>query len=365
MKEYRNYEVEDFIQEASFRDWVKHPGGPSAPFWQEWVRQNPDRADAVRQARAFLEEINRRFTSSIDSSEVQHDIAVLVQAALRQEAARPEKTGSDPLFSGLRQLMWVAASVLLLGAAGFWWMRNRPGEKPTGPTARKQQKVEKINHTDRPMTVLLEDGSVVTLESHSRLQFPDRFEADRRKVFLEGEAFFEIAENQRRPFVVYSRELVTQVLGTNFRVEVRKEDETARVTVRTGKVAVESRHGGYGTPESERHHLVLTANQQAVFYRDENRMAKLDLKQTEPGRNRLNRDQVFDNTAVPLVLKSLKRQYGVELVFNEADLEHCYINTSFRDENLRERLSAICQAIGATYEIDQSQVVIKSNGCNP
>ncbi|MDZ7690866.1 MAG: FecR domain-containing protein [Balneolaceae bacterium] len=82
------------------------------------------------------------------------------------------------------------------------------------------------------------DGSRVILNSMSTLRFPKVFEGTKRELHLEGEAFFQVAHNKERPFVVHANGVEVNVLGTEFNVNSYRENEAVEVVVREGKVAV-------------------------------------------------------------------------------------------------------------------------------
>ncbi len=85
--------------------------------------------------------------------------------------------------------------------------------------------------------VILNDGTEVWLNANSRLIYPVRFAGNKRKVRLEGEAYFKVARNERMPFVIETETLTTEVLGTEFNVKSYKESQT-HVTLVNGSVRV-------------------------------------------------------------------------------------------------------------------------------
>jgi transmembrane sensor len=107
----------------------------------------------------------------------------------------------------------------------------------------------------------LADGSKIWLNSSSKLSYPDRFSANLREVtLLEGEAFFEIAHENKLPFIVHSKGVNTQVLGTSFNINAYKYSKDIEVTVNTGKVAVSVGNDliDYLTPNEQIKYQLLT-----------------------------------------------------------------------------------------------------------
>ena len=86
------------------------------------------------------------------------------------------------------------------------------------------------------MQVLFQDGSKVHLNSGSRIRYPKKFGLSERKVYLEGEAWFEVAKNKNRPFIVDLSYMDIKVLGTTFDVKAYPEEEAIFVALETGPI---------------------------------------------------------------------------------------------------------------------------------
>ena len=89
-------------------------------------------------------------------------------------------------------------------------------------------------------TVKLSDGTIIKLNSESKLIFPQNFGEDNRVVELEGEAFFDVVKDSLRPFIIKSGDIVTTVIGTSFNISAYKIDKKIAVSVVTGLVEVKS-----------------------------------------------------------------------------------------------------------------------------
>ena len=109
----------------------------------------------------------------------------------------------------------------------FGWLSTHDVELLTSASSRGEKSIITMN-----------DGSRVYLNSSSTLSYPATFPSDKREVFLEGEAFFEVTRNENRPFVIRSGNLTTKVLGTSFNVNAFDANNIS-VSVATGKVQVD------------------------------------------------------------------------------------------------------------------------------
>ena len=137
------------------------------------------------------------------------------------------------LFSSARG---IAAAVILLVVALFLSYRWYDQEN-TSPLITVNNKA--MNSSSRKLS--LEDGSVIWLNKGGTISYPTSFSKNKREVTLKGEAFFEVAKDASRPFIVHTKHSQVKVLGTSFNIAAHEKN--AKITVRTGKVKVQlSRH---------------------------------------------------------------------------------------------------------------------------
>ncbi|NHE59392.1 FecR family protein [Cyclobacterium plantarum] len=131
----------------------------------------------------------------------------------------------------------VAASVsLLLGIFIYSLYQN----EPTASISDKQiiSWLEKANPAGKKTIIHLSDGSKVYLNAESKIRYPENFKSDRR-IFLDGEAFFEVAEDSLHPFAVVAGDLTTTALGTSFNIKSFPEESQVSLVLVTGKVKAE------------------------------------------------------------------------------------------------------------------------------
>lgn len=253
----------------------------------------------------------------------------------------------------------IAASLLICLAAGYYLLQP----DPTGPVAPASQTqtadftlVE--NNTTASRRAILPDGSIAVLSPHSIIRYPNGDQHGARELFLEGEAYFDVAHNAERPFFVYAGNVITRVLGTSFIVSNRGEHETITVAVKTGKVTVYSRKAAHKK-------TVLTPNQEAVYDKATDLLATqaVPAERQDEEKKRII-EMHFEETPVPDVLSTLVKTYDIDIVFQKEMLSGCVLTSSFFEEGLYDRIDVICTAIGATYKIVDKQIVIESKGCN-
>ncbi|GAB3276881.1 FecR family protein [Larkinella harenae] len=383
MNSYLDYTPEDFAITPSFVIWVMHHAQPEwdrttvdleeleqVNFWDTWLRQHPHKEPVIAQAQTLVLAVQTRFRDDLTPDVLKEDINRLIQradASLHTTHDASEKGLVRPLWQQ-NWVKWAAVFVLILGIGVYWY--SQPVHHNQGIVEKMQQDlIEKSNQTSRPMTVLLSDGSVVTLSPHSQLTYPVSFTGTSRPVRLVGEAFFDIHKNAAQPFLVYTTTVVTKVLGTSFRIQAFTKDATVRVMVRTGKVSIFNRAEFDRLKPSAQQDptgITLVPNQQVIFSPSSlsARPKVLPIPRQLAVAPAVGPTEVtFDDQQVADVFRTLSRLYEVDITFDESVLATCRITTTFAEETLPERLSSICRAIGASYRITNDSIEITSKGC--
>ncbi|WP_149240816.1 FecR family protein [Dyadobacter sp. 32] len=349
MKNYTNYESEDFVQDPYFRKWVLGKLPPDDGFWPTWQGSHPEQYEAIEQARnliiAFqcndIETNREEIRSAIDS--------ILADSKLY------------PLPAFYQNWAWkIAASLLLITGLSLWHFK-RQELVPVGLISSTKAEV---NDGKSPRTFRLSDSTLVTLSPKSQLRIDSRFGITKREVFLTGEAFFNVARNTEKPFYVYTGEVVTRVLGTSFRVKAFSGEENVSVAVSTGKVTVFKQKSSNDAQHILSEEIILIPNQQAVYQKTGERLIKTLVENPAvlyaPGKR-----DVFEfmDTPIPQVLNQLESAYGVKIVFDEELLRDCNFTARLSNEPLFEKLNLVCETIHARYEVLDGQVVLYAQKC--
>ena len=213
--------------------------------------------------------------------------------------------------------------------------------------------------------VLLADGSRVSLGAGGVIEVPDSFNKVSREVFLrKGEGFFEVERDVTRPFFVYTDKVVTRVLGTSFTVDVSVKG--IAVAVKTGRVSVFTKNDSVNTTQADKYaEVILTPNQQATY---DSNQGKISLSLVEEPSVVLSGEDLtnmqFESTRIPVILDAVSKAYGVSIEYDRDLFSSCVLTTFVNgDEDLYERLEIICEAIGATYQVEGVRVKISGKGC--
>ena len=191
----------------------------------------------------------------------------------------------------------------------------------------------------------LADGTQVWLNAESRLEFPDRFNGNTREVRLQGEAYFEVKKDAKRPFIVHTDYLTTRVLGTSFDVRAYSRKD-ASVTLVSGRVQVKT--GDLAQVLSPGEQASLKGSQLAVKAVD-----TYPITQWKEG------FFYFDNQSLFFIMQELARWYGVNVSFD--DTSKMQVRLHFvveRSKSLREAIANL-NALGVVHaEVDGNMVII-------
>lgn len=198
----------------------------------------------------------------------------------------------------------------------------------------------------------LADGTGVQLNAGTTFKFPVNFiPGERREVFLEGEAYFNVASDHAHPFVVNADQLKVQVLGTQFNVLAYPEDKETQVVLVEGSV-------GMYHEEENQHQVVLMPGDRGVFDK-EGKSFVVNEVPTSVYTSWVHGELVFRDLAFDQVLKQLERHYNVKIENNLEDIDDETINGNFGKEPLENVLEYLTRMYDLEYFIDGDNVIVK------
>jgi len=195
----------------------------------------------------------------------------------------------------------------------------------------------------------LSDGSSVILNASSVLRFPEQFQSDERDVELQGEAFFDVAEQHGSRFVIRAGDAVIQVVGTRFDVKAWPDDESIDVAVERGKVLVRS-------TATARQGVILTEGQMTSVPHGSDpsqpQNALLPLSTAW-----LHGQLLFDHTPLRDALKQIERKYGLRFSPVDSVLATRHLSATFvQDQSSTDVLKAISVALNVSLRQSGNQI---------
>jgi transmembrane sensor len=357
MINYTHYTVENFVQDAYFREWVLEDTPDAHRFWDVFYTENLEQRDNIDLAKSMILALKIK-EIPVEEADIQRGISRILTLTDVNE------TLVVPFYK--RTWFRIAASMTLLISIGLWWSRGdaplKSGENTVNTEGvRVEEKI--VNNEDKSSSIILPDGSTVILEKNSQLQFDKNFEGTTRTVYLRGEALFDVVKNPNKPFIVYAGDLVTKVLGTSFRIKALDKAENVTVNVIRGRVSVfANKNEKSKDPETDG--LILTPNQKVIFTKTEERLKRSLIEQPTviiPQQDL--QFMVYDEAPVSTIFKGIEKAYGVEIVFDEENIKGCELTMTFRNELLFDKLAIICKNIGATYKVVDAKIIIEGADC--
>lgn len=363
-------DIEDFLGDDTFRQWILQ--NKNASHWENWTLENPERAKLVKEARLCILATKIEETQML-SSTVELALENTWKRIVRKETAIKTVVNSKSKIWNNSWFKSVAA-VLIISLALLWSYSNYFKSNKENSAYQeliienKEGLVEQTNNSNNPQIITLSDGSSILLQPKSKLSYPKTFTGNERKVYLSGEAFFEISKNKRKPFFVYTNEIITKVVGTSFRICAFENQPNVEVIVRTGIVKV---HSNSQMTKMSSEEIVLTPNKAVRFDRETSKFNIITdvtkdvmLKKAIKNIEQLN----FDFTDVPVsqIFKTIEQAYQVEIEVPIDKLKNCHLTTSLNDQPLPEKLKIICKSIGnnTSYEMNGNLIIITSEGCD-
>ena len=195
----------------------------------------------------------------------------------------------------------------------------------------------------------LADGSIVWLNAETSLKYPVHFNGENREVFLtEGEAFFDVAKNEQKPFIVNFSNHKLKVLGTEFNVKAYQEEDYQHVTLVEGSVSIADGETS----------VVLKPNQQAVI----NNKAELSVQSVNTDFYTAWKEDLFMYKQEKLgrIIRDLERQYDMKIFYQSQKLkERTFSMRISKPESFREVLDYIATTEKVSFEIRGNTVTIK------
>lgn len=286
-----------------------------------------------------------RWLSDLDISERELTFDEVERQRLQFQVNFQQHINNQPREKAMfRFSTWIsvaAAAIIIITTGMFFLMRPQRDKEISYTIAFAGAGERKI--------VTLADGSKITLNNLSRIKFPQVFTDSIREVYLEGEAFFQVAHNKKKPFIVKTGKLRVQVLGTSFDIRNYRDEDKIDVTVSTGKVGV--------VASGKKEYNMLTPGQQLSYDRTTGRMDQSDVV-SEDYSSWQHGELIFRNEPLEVICKRLERWYGVKIAIRKPALKSRKISLEQKNENLQNVLKMLAIVGGFKYEINDKDVSI-------
>ncbi|QNK62438.1 FecR family protein [Pedobacter sp. PAMC26386] len=215
-------------------------------------------------------------------------------------------------------------------------------------------------------TLILADGSKVTLNAVSEIKYPATFHGQTREVYLSGEAFFDVAKDHQHPFIVHTKNISIKVLGTAFDVKSYPNEHATETTLLRGKVEITlnkrpakqillnpaEKFTLTHAAESSSEHLngdIYSITPITYYKGDKNAIPEISW---------MNNKLLFRNEPFSQLSLRLSRWYGVNFIFKSAELKDYKFTGEFEKESLTAALKALQFITPFEYKIQGKTIYL-------
>ena len=407
-RNYTTYTAEELLNDDFFIQSELHPTEETRSFWSALETENPELGKEIQIARRFIREFRQRTPSAVLSS---HEVADLWQQIETQN--RKNKANSKRRFWIAATIAAAAAAVclflfnpftveesidyeslitslpqeksqdiqllsdkekLLIKGEESQITYNSTGEahinaenvegKTTNATTSNTQeaKADKeeillnklIVPAGKRSSLVLADGTKIWVNSSSTVIYPNLFTGDKREIYVEGEAYLEVAHDSEKPFYVKTQTMNVRVLGTRFNVCAYREDNRQQVVLVNGKVEVETH---------DQQNQILTPNELFDYDKQQSKVSvtKVDTNDYISWKEGYYQ---FSRQELSVLFKRLSRYYAVPIVWDETVGSLSCSGKLDLTRQIDDVLDNLKKAAPIRIEHDHEKIIIKYNPLN-
>ncbi len=358
MKDYQYFTVNDFVDEAGFRNYVLRKEASDIGFWTQWIAENAHKKELIAEAEKLVLLFAAQTPPSVSSTETSQEWQKLwarietqpQEMVIEQPISEPiSEPILQPIKGGKSRWLWAAAaSLALLVTAFLFFPKNTPPQYfyvSEAKTDTFQVEKEKItptidfsNNTEtviktpfgKTQAVTLPDGSTILLNGNSQLRFSKNWsKTETRTVWLTGEAEFlvkryDLPQGVNQKFIVYTEGVKVEVIGTRFNLMSR--GEKCKLALYEGKVEL------LLTKYPEQESIAIKPNE---IVQIDNAVVRIsEIKKVEVYQAWTKEHFEFDDTPLSEVALLVENTYGITFIFKENALKTKRLTASIPDDDV-------------------------------
>lgn len=349
--------VEDFILSPEFRKWVLSPDVETNLVWEGCLSKNPGKLGEIKLAKEILinlstksyklsvndkEDLWKKVDLETESIQEEGNTRKVIPLNANSTIKRMEQSQMDPFR--ISQFYRVVAILAVCFGLSFLTATI---------LHEKEEHIEVpfvyTEHITRPgvkSNLTLTDGSKVILNSGSRIYYVANFQTNKRELFLEGEAYFEVFKDPNRPFIVHSFTISTTALGTSFSINAYEKD-AVNIYLLTGKVAV--------ADELDNHTGVFLEKGEAVLADKNGSLTKGKFNE-ERATAWTKGIILFEQTPIIEAIETLENWYGVQFDLKNKPAANLTVSGKFHNELLQNILIGLSYSARFQFEIRDDKV---------
>ena len=341
-----NYPVEDFI--VSFLARKETP--EDVQKLKEWLAADPSHREELKQWLVTWDTVGMLDAAEkISAGKAYHRFMFRMNAEKSTKGIR-----KNVVFTTISRIAAIFVISFSLGMLLYYWTIKQPEQIAF---------IEKMVPAGSKSEFQMPDGSTIWLNAGSSMRYPANYGKNKRDIYLQGEGYFKVTQQARKPFTVYTALANITVSGTEFNVKAYPDEDMVETTLIRGELTVEN---GEAVGAFER--TVLNPGQKLTVTVSDDALPVLLVTQLDPDIAEAEvswKERFWRLESVPLqdLAVKLERRYDVRIQIDEQLKTHSFSGT-FEDETLEQVLQIIQTSapIPIQYHIDGKNVVIRVDG---
>lgn len=310
-------------EDVQLKSWIKRPDFQqkfSAYYQQCWALA-PDTMDKAVQNEMFTE-----LLSQIDASSTTETKVLKTRNRFLRQIGRYAA---------------VACIILAVGSGAYYAGVKRPADDANTEVTMSVSNGQKAD-------IILADGTKVYINSDSRIVYDNTYNKKTRMVSLEGEAYFEVAKDKEKPFIVKANGINVQALGTSFNIGAHKDDKSVAVILISGKVKV----------DDGRHEAYMKPNERLVCNLTNGQFEKSELHPNASYLLWRSNELAFYGESFEEICTMLTRMYNCKFIFKNEKVKQYTYHGIIKNSSLNNVLEYISQAGGINYKIKSDNTIV-------
>lgn len=318
---------------------------------EAWINLSEENREELEQSRKMLDSVDAFYKADDFNSVAAWQ---KVQSKMHRPQLRVVQKNNvrKEVISRFYKVAAIVVFAVLLGSAGYYFgFRNKVTEVYSEIISAEKQVIGEY---------ILPDGSVVALNSNSKLVFPSNFKGNTREVTIYGEAFFDVKPDASKPFIINAGNAQVKVLGTSFNVKAYPENETVEVVVATGKVQVS---GKTGSEVNDNVQILLVPGEKGIVTNNGSMPAKME--NTNP--NYLawkTHDFVFNEIPLRDVISCLEKTYHVDIEVAQPELNDLKLTAHFENKPIDFVLNVVRLTFNLNLSEENEQFIFSDRSKN-
>lgn len=260
-------------------------------------------------------------------------------AAWQRFKQRVDPPRQKAVVRKMRPAAWlrIAALFIVIAGAGYF-----------GYKLFKEKPIETIIVASNraPLVDTLPDGSVVTLNKNSQLDYPSKFKGETRSISLKGEAFFNVTPNKEKPFIIHVNDVTVRVVGTSF--NVKSVNGVTEVIVETGVVQV-----------IRNNKMVELHPKEKTKVTQQDSILKKETEQGKLYNYYRSKEFVCDGTPLWKLVEVLNEAYNVHIEIENPKLRSLPLTVTFNNESLDQILDVIGKTFDITVNKEKDRIILR------